>query len=243
MELKKLTGICASGKVFWSLRVTSALGTSVDDGLFPQRELGVTAAPSRYLFCDECAEGFRVSRNSPFITQPPQMESKWADGTSPFSWKIFLAVERPQKSSSSFHRDPVIFFPPMVIQSCSFRKELSINLPVLWAAFRAFFVRLSTLMLMRSLRVQSCHLFVSSACDWTYLYQTRKGWIETRFLKTQRISAWDWLVGSGRRGLFPWDTTPLLSQSTTTGGIVPRYVEAAAFKINCVMTPPSISPQ
>ena len=35
---------------------------------------------------------------------------------------------------------------------------------------------------------------------------------------------------------------PLLSQSTTTGGIAPWYEAAAAFSISCVITPPSILP-
>ena len=51
------------------------------------------------------------------------------------------------------------------------------------------------------------------------------------------------LVVKGRRELFPWITMPLLSQSTTTGGIVSWYEEAAAYNISCAITPPSISPQ
>jgi len=43
--------------------------------------------------------------------------------------------------------------------------------------------------------------------------------------------------------LFPWNTTPLLSQSTTTGGISPWYGVAAAWSRSCVITPPSISPR
>ncbi len=87
--------------------------------------------------------------------------------------------------------------PPMEIQICSFGKALLIHLPVLWAAMRAFFARLSTLMLICSFREQSCHLFVSLACNCTYLYCTWNGWADMRFLKMQRISACDWLVGGG----------------------------------------------
>ena len=36
---------------------------------------------------------------------------------------------------------------------------------------------------------------------------------------------------------------PVLSQSTTTRGIVPWYEAAAACSISCVITPPSILPQ
>jgi hypothetical protein len=35
----------------------------------------------------------------------------------------------------------------------------------------------------------------------------------------------------------------LLSQPTTTGGIKPLYDKEAAFKINCVIIPPRISPR
>ncbi len=113
----------------------SALWTPVDDCLFPKQEFGVTNTPSRYLFCDQYTKGFRVPKNGLFITQPPDgvEMSQW---DYPFLWKIFLAVEGPQKSSSSFCREPVTFLPPMVIQSCSFGKELLINLPVQWAASR-----------------------------------------------------------------------------------------------------------
>ena len=130
-----------------------------------------------------------------------------------------------------------------MIQIFSFRKEVSINWLVQWPAFKAFFASQSTLMLMCSLRIQSHHFFFLPACDVTYLYWTWNGWEETRCLKTQRRSAWDWLVGRGRWEVFPWITAPLLSQSTTTRGIVPWYKEAAAYNISCVITPPSISPQ
>jgi hypothetical protein len=36
---------------------------------------------------------------------------------------------------------------------------------------------------------------------------------------------------------------PLLSQSTTTGGMVPSYEKEAAFRINCVIILPRISPR
>ncbi len=151
MKLKEATQVGASGEVFWSLIFASALWTPVDDCLFPKQEFGVTSTPSRYLFCDECTKGFRVPKNGPFITQQPD-EVKWANETISFLWKNFLAVERPQKSSSSFRREPVAFLPPMVIQGCSFRKELLINSPEQWAAFKAFFASLSTLIFMPSLR-------------------------------------------------------------------------------------------
>ncbi len=131
--------------------------------------------------------------------------------------------------------------PPMEIQICSFEKALSIHLPVLWAAMRAFFARLSTLMLICSFREQSRHLFVSLACDCTYLYPTQNGWAEMRFLKTWRKSACDWLVGNGQRGSFPWETALLLSQLTTTKGIASWHLDAAAFSIDCVIIPPSTS--
>jgi hypothetical protein len=81
----------------------------------------------------------------------------------PFSWKNFLAVDRPQNFSSSDLKEPVTFYPPMEIQICSFGKALLIHLPVLWAAMKAFFARLSTLMLIRFFREQSRHL---SLCHW-----------------------------------------------------------------------------
>ncbi len=61
-------------------------------------------------------------------------------------------------------------------------------------------------------------------------------------LKAQSISAWVWLVESEWRSLFLWETTHLLSQSIATGGIVSWYEDAAAFKMNCIITPLSISP-
>ncbi len=128
----------------------------------------------------------------------------------------------------------------MEIQICTFGKALLIHSPVLWAAIRVFFARLSTLMLICSFREQSRNLYLSSACDCTYLYQTRNGWAATRFLKIQRISACDWLVGNGQKGSFPWETIPLLSQSTLTRGIALWHLDAAAFSVNCVVTPPSI---
>ena len=57
----------------------------------------------------------------------------------------------------------------------------------------------------------------------------------------QRTSAWGWLLGRDRWGVLPWDTTPLLSQSTMTGGIQSLYKEEAALRINCVIIPPRIS--
>ncbi len=127
-------------------------------------------------------------------------ESKWVEEKTLFSMNFFLLVDRPQNFSSLDLREPVTFFPPMEIQICSFVKALFIHLPVLWAAFRAFFARLSTLMLIRSLSKQSCYPFVSLACDYTYLYQMQNSWTVTRFLKMRRILACDWLVGNGRRG-------------------------------------------
>ncbi len=85
------------------------------------------------------------------------------------------------------------------------------------------------------------HFFVSSACNCTYLKMTRNGWAETRCLKVCSTSAWVWFVGSVPRGVLPWETTPLLSQSTMTRGISPWYADAAAFRISCIITPPRIS--
>ncbi len=51
------------------------------------------------------------------------------------------------------------------------------------------------------------------------------------------------MVGRGQEELFPWKTTQLLSQSTTTEGIAPWYEAAAACSISCVISPPSILPQ
>ena len=171
------------------------------------------------------------------------MESKWDDETIPFLWKNLLAIDRPQNSSSSARKDPIAFLPPRVIHICSVGKKLFMYWPVQWPAFRAYFASLSTLMFMRSFREQSRHFFLLSACDATYLYWTWNVWEETRFLKVQRRSAWDWLEGRGQIELFLWITKRLLSQSTTTGGIVPWYEAAAAWSMSCVITPPSISPQ
>ncbi len=161
---------------------------------------------------------------------------------SPYLLNLILLVEQPHNSSSSNQRDPVTFFLPIVIQICLFGKVPSINFPVLWAAFSAFFAGLSTLMLMHSFSVQYCHFFVSLACDCTYLNMTWKGWTETRCLKAWCTSAWNWLVGSEWKGAFPWETTPLLLQSIRTGGIVLWCADSVAFRINCIITPPSISP-
>ncbi len=171
------------------------------------------------------------------------MESKWDDETIPFLWKNLLAVDWPQNSSSSNHKGPIAFLPPRVIHICSFGKKLSLYWPVQWPAFRAFFASLSTLMFMPSFRELSCHFFLLSACDATYLYWTWNVWEETRFLKVQRRSAWGWLEGRGRIELFPWITTSLLSQSTTTGKIAPWYEAAAAWSMSYVITPTSISPR
>ncbi len=102
------------------------------------------------------------------------MESKSENETILFSWKNLLGVDRPQNSSSSSCKEPVAVLPSMVIQICSFGKEVLMNWPVQWAVFNAFFASLSTLMLMRPLRVQSCHLFFLSACDAAYLYWMQK---------------------------------------------------------------------
>jgi hypothetical protein len=53
--------------MFLSLVFASALWTFVDDVLFPKQEFGVAAAPSRNLFCDECAESFWMFGDSPFV--------------------------------------------------------------------------------------------------------------------------------------------------------------------------------
>jgi hypothetical protein len=172
-----------------------------------------------------------------------QVESKCIDKTICFSWKIFLAAKRPQYSSSSKQSDPIAFFFPIVIHICLFGNVPSINSSEHKADLSAFFARLSTFMLICSFKVQSCYFFVSLVCDCTYLSLMGKGWTATRCLIARRISACVWLVGSARRGVVPWETTPLLSQSTTTGGMVPCYSEAAAFRINCVIRPSSISPQ
>jgi hypothetical protein len=39
----------------------------------------------------------------------------------------------------------------------------------------------------------------------------------------------------------PWNTTPLLSQFTTIGGIQTLYEEEAALRVNCVIILPRIS--
>jgi hypothetical protein len=98
-------------------------------------------------------------------------------------------------------------------------------------------------MLIHSFSVQFCHFFVLSACDCTYLNLTGKGCIEMSYLNMQRASAWGWLVGRDWRGALPWETTPFLSQPMTTGGMEPLYDKEAAFKINCVIIPPRISPR
>ncbi len=223
--------------MFWSLLIASTLWAFVDDVLFPKWEFGVAAAPSRYLFCDECAESFWIFGDA-CLYPSHQTESKWADETIPFLWKNFLAVNWPQNSSSLDLKEPVNSPPPTEIYICSFRKSLLIHLPVQWAAMRAFFARLSTLMLIRSCSKQSRHLFVSLACACTYLYHMGNGWVATWFLKTRRISPWTWLVGNGRRCSFLWETTPLSSQSTSTRGIASWHLDAAAFSINCVIRPP-----
>ncbi len=115
-----------------------------------------------------------------------------------FWWNNFLVVDRPQNIFSLDLKEPVTFSTPMKIQICSFGKALLLHSPVLWAAMRAFFARLSTVMMICSFREHSCHLFVSLACHCTYLYCTWNGWAERRFLKTRRISACDWLVENGR---------------------------------------------
>ncbi len=167
--------------------------------------------------------------------------SKWADKTIPFLLKNLLAVERPQDSSNSKQRGPVIFFPSIVIQICLNEKVTQMNFPLQCAAFKAFFARQSTLMLIHSFSVQSCKFFVLSAWLCTYFNLTGKGWMETRYLNTCRTSAWGWLVGRDRWGALPWDTMPLLSQSMMTGGMAPSYEKEAAFRINCVIIPPRVS--
>ena len=140
-------------------------------------------------------------------------ESKCSARTIFFSWKNFFAVARPQNSSSSALGDPVIFLQPISIHTSSFGNVLSINSPVLWAALIDFLARASIFILIRSFSEQSCHFFESSACDCMYLYLTVKDWFETRFLKTRRRSACVWFVDIEIWGVFPWNTTPLLSQS------------------------------
>ena len=92
-------------------------------------------------------------------------ESKCTARTIFFSLKNFFAIDRPQNSSSSALGEPVIFLPPISIQTSSFGKVLSINSPVLCAALIAFFARVSTLMLIRSFKVQSRHFFKLSVWD------------------------------------------------------------------------------
>ncbi len=92
-------------------------------------------------------------------------ESKYIAGTIFFSLKNLFAGDRPQNSSSSALGEPVIFLPPIFIQTSSFGKVLSINSPVLCAALIAFFARVSTLMLICSFKVQSRHFFKLSAWD------------------------------------------------------------------------------
>jgi hypothetical protein len=77
--------------------------------------------------------------------------------------KNLLAVERPLDTSNSKQRGPVIFFPPIIIQICLNGKMPPMNYPVQCAAFKAFFARQSTLILICSFSVQSCHFFVLSA--------------------------------------------------------------------------------
>ncbi len=117
------------------------------------------------------------------------------------------------------------------------------NCLVQWAALRAIFASLSTLMLIPSFSEQLCYFFVSSVCDSTYLNMTQNGWAETRWLKVNSTSAWVWFFGSEPRGAFPWKMTPLLSQSIMTRGVALCYSDAAAFRINCIINPPRISPQ
>jgi hypothetical protein len=104
-----------------------------------------------------------------------QIESKCIDKTICFSWKNFLAAERPQYSSSSKQSDPVAFFFPIVIHICSFGKVPSINSSEHKADLSAFFARLSSFMLICSFKRQSCHFFVSSVYDCMYLNLTQKG--------------------------------------------------------------------
>ncbi len=99
--------------------------------------------------------------------------SKCVDKTIPFLLKYLLAVERPQNSSNSKQR--VTFFPPIVTQICLYGKVPPINCRVQCVAFKALFASLSTLMLICSFSVQSCHFFVLSAYDCTYFNLTGKG--------------------------------------------------------------------
>ncbi len=94
-----------------------------------------------------------------------QTESKCAAGTILFSLKNFFAVDCPQNSSSLALGEPVIFLPPISIHTSSFGKVLLINSPVLLAALMDFLARASTLMLILSFKVQSCHFFELSAWD------------------------------------------------------------------------------
>ncbi len=147
-----------------------------------------------------------------------QTESKCIDKTICFLWKNCLAAAQPQYSSSSEQSEPVAFFFTIVIHICLFGKVPSMNSLENRAAFSAFFAKLSTFMLICSLRVQSFHFFVSSVCDCTYLNMTWNGCTDTRCLNMQSTSACVWLVGSAWRGVFPWETTLLLSQSTRWEG-------------------------
>ncbi len=113
-----------------------------------------------------------------------QTESKWTNKTIPFLLKKILAVKQLQNSSSSDQRDPVTFFPPHHNPNLLIWKNSFYKFPGAVGRLQFFFASLSTLMLMHSYSVQSCHFFVSSACDCMYLNMTRKGWTETRCLKS-----------------------------------------------------------
>ncbi len=115
------------------------------------------------------------------------------------------------------------------------------NCLVQWGALKAFFVSLSTLMLIHLFSEKSPHFFVSSAWEFTYLNMTWNGWADTRGFKVFSKSARVCFVGSEQRGVFPWETTPLLSKFTTTGGIALWYSDAAAFRIYCDINPPRTS--
>ncbi len=129
-----------------------------------------------------------------------QTESKCIDKTICFLWKNCLAAAQPQYSSSSKRSKPVAFFFPIVIHICLFGKVPSMNSLENRVAFSAFFAKLSTFMLICSLRVQSFHFFVSLVCDCAYLNMTRNGCTDTRCLIRkvhQLVSGWLGVLGGG----------------------------------------------
>ncbi len=130
-------------------------------------------APARDLRSYKCVECLGVSCHCLFVSIPPDQIKVCCKYYFLFIKKI--ATLQPQKSSSSNLGSATIFFPPISLHTCSFEKVLSINLPVLIAAFSGFLASPSTLIFICSFSIQSCHLFVSSAWAWTYLYLKEKG--------------------------------------------------------------------